>query len=91
MPDLKTLGGSGVVFGSLKKNAPTTSPQLSEIRSTFVTDAIAPLVSPTICAPLTTYPKYSSRVPKPLTSMFNNCEVAEYVAVSYTHLTLPTR
>ena len=54
VPDLKTTGGSGVVFASLKKNAPSKSPQLSENKSILVTVATAPLVCPTIWAPITT-------------------------------------
>ena len=72
VPDLKTTGGSGCAFAFLKKKAPNKSPQLSENKSMFVTEATAPLVSPTICAPLTTYPKYSSKLPRATTSTFNN-------------------
>ena len=78
-PVLKTTGGWGVTFGSLKKNAPIISPQLSENKSILVTVATAPLVSPIILAPLTTYPKYSSKLPNAVTSIFNNTDVAEYV------------
>ena len=53
VPERNTLGGWGVWLGSLKKNAPIISPQLSETRFIFVTVAIAPLVSPIIVALLT--------------------------------------
>ena len=72
VPDLKTTGGSGVAFAFLKKNAPIKSPQLSENKSILVTEATAPLVSPTICAPFTAYPKYSSKVPNAVTSIFKS-------------------
>ena len=77
VPDLKTTGGSGVWFAFLKKKAPIKSPQLSENKSIFVTVATAPLVSPTICAPFTTYPKYSSKLPNATVSIFKSWEVAE--------------
>ena len=37
VPDLNTTGGLGVVFGSLKKNAPSKSPQLSVNKFIFET------------------------------------------------------
>ena len=55
-PDLKITGGLGSTLASLKKNAPIISPQLSDIKSILVILATAPLVSPTIVAPLTAYP-----------------------------------
>ena len=51
VPVANKVGGAGVVFGSLKKNAPNISPQLSLIKSTLVTLATAPLSFPVICAP----------------------------------------
>ena len=50
-PVSKRTGGAGVVFGSLKKNAPSKSPQLSLTKSTLVTFATAPLSCPIIFAP----------------------------------------
>ena len=43
VPVENKVGGFGVVFGSLKKNAPNISPQLSLNKSTLVTVATAPL------------------------------------------------
>ena len=56
VPEVNNVGGAGFLLASLKKNAPITSPQLSENSVTFVTVAIAPLVFPINFAPLTTYP-----------------------------------
>ena len=56
VPVANTVGGFGVVFGFLKKNAPSKSPQLSLNKSILLTVATAPLCSPVIYAPLTTYP-----------------------------------
>ena len=54
VPVANTVGGFGVVFGSLKKNAPKRSPQLSLNKSILLTVATAPLFSPTILAPFVT-------------------------------------
>ena len=43
VPVENKVGGFGVVFASLKKNAPNMSPQLSLNKSTLVTVATAPL------------------------------------------------
>ena len=80
VPEVNNVGGAGFLLASLKKNAPITSPQLSENSVTFVTVAIAPLVFPVNFAPLTTYPKYFSKFANPVTSQLNNLDVAEYVA-----------
>ena len=71
------MGGFGVLFAFLKKNAPTTSPQLSEISVVLVTVATAPLDLPVNFAPLTKYPKYFSLLASPITSVLNNLDVAE--------------
>ena len=80
VPTVNNVGGFGVVFAFLKKNAPIKSPQLSEKRLILVTVATAPLDCPVNFAPLTRYPKYFSKFAKPVTSTLNNLEVAEYVA-----------
>ena len=77
VPDLNVTGGFGSALAFLKKNAPIISPQLSENKSTLVTLATAPLDSPIIVAPFTTYPKYSSLFANAVTSIFNNLDVAE--------------
>ena len=79
VPEVNNVGGFGVWFAFLKKNEPITSPQLSESKFTFVTDATAPLVFPVSFAPFTTYPKYFSLCAKPIQSTLNNLDVAEYV------------
>ena len=56
VPDVIRTAGFGFVFGSLKKNAARTSPQLSEINSALVIDATAPEVFPIILNPFSTYP-----------------------------------
>ena len=43
VPTVNNVGGFGVVFAFLKKNAPIKSPQLSEKRLILVTVATAPL------------------------------------------------
>ena len=43
VPVAKIVGGFGVVFGFLKKNAPSKSPQLSLNKSILLTVATAPL------------------------------------------------
>ena len=53
VPVENKVGGFGVVFGSLKKNAPNISPQLSLNKPILLTVATAPLLFPTIFAPLT--------------------------------------
>ena len=53
VPVENKVGGLGVLFASLKKNAPNKSPQLSENKSILLTVATAPLLLPTIFAPLT--------------------------------------
>ena len=56
VPDVIRTAGFGFVFGSLKKNAARTSPQLSEINSALVIVAVAPEVLPITLAPTSTYP-----------------------------------
>ena len=53
VPVANKVGGLGVLFASLKKNAPNISPQLSLNKSILLTVATAPLLLPTIFAPLT--------------------------------------
>ena len=50
VPVENKVGGFGVLFASLKKNAPKRSPQLSLNRSILLTVATAPLLLPTIFA-----------------------------------------
>ena len=52
VPEVNKVGGFGVVFAFLKKNAPITSPQLSENKLILVTVATAPLVTPVSFAPV---------------------------------------
>ena len=80
VPDVTLTVGAGDAFGSLKKKFPTMSPQLSEIRSQEVTVAVAPLLCPTMVAPLTQYPKYIGSFANDLTPQLNNLDVAEYVS-----------
>ena len=65
------------MFAFLKKNAPITSPQLSENSVVLVTVATAPLDFPVNFAPLTRYPKYFSLLASPIISVLNNFDVAE--------------
>ena len=58
VPVANSVGGFGVACAFLKKNAPNKSPQLSLNKSILLTFATAPLLSPTIFAPLVIYPKY---------------------------------
>ena len=59
VPVVNKVGGFGVVFAFLKKNAPSKSPQLSLNKSMLLTVATAPLFSPTILAPLTISVSYT--------------------------------
>ena len=52
-----TVGG-GLVLGSLIKNVPIKSPNVSATNLTSVTVAVAPLSAPTRLIPVVTYPKY---------------------------------
>ena len=52
VPVENKFGGVGVLFASLKKNAPNKSPQLSLNKSILLTVATAPLLLPIIFAPL---------------------------------------
>ena len=65
------------MFAFLKKNAPITSPQLSENSVVLVTVATAPLDFPVNFAPLTRYPKYFSLLASPIISVLNSFDVAE--------------
>ena len=54
VPDLTLTAGCGLLLGSLKKNAPIISPQLSEINSALVIVATAPDSLPTTLNPFST-------------------------------------
>ena len=77
LPVANKVGGFGVAFASLKKNAPNKSPQLSLNKSILLTVATAPLVSPVIFAPFTRYPKYFSLFANDIVSILSNFDVAE--------------
>ena len=77
VPVANRVGGFGILFAFLKKNAPITSPQLSEINVVLVTVATAPHYLPVNFAPLIKYPKYFSLLASPITSVLNNLDVAE--------------
>ena len=78
VPVANSVGGFGVACAFLKKNAPNKSPQLSLNKSILLTVATAPLLSPTIFAPLLIYPKYCASFASDIVSTFNILEVAEY-------------
>ena len=77
VPVAKRVGGFGFVFGSLKKNVPSKSPQLSLNKSILLTVATAPLSSPVIFAPFWMYPKYFSSLASAITSIFKSLDVGE--------------
>ena len=87
-PVLNLSGGGGDARGSLKKNDPPTSPNVSVTTLTSLTDACAPLVLPTRTTLLFTNPK---KVPwtsseSASASIFRTVEDAEYVVGRLTDL-----
>ena len=72
--------GTGVASGSLKKNDPFKSPNVSDINLIFDTVAVAPLVEPTNFIPVSIYPKNlpCASSTNPDISMFKTVDDAEY-------------
>ena len=80
VPTVNLRGGNGLLNGSLKKNDPVISPNVSAINFTPETVACEPLVSPRRTIPVETNPKYFpiTSSTKELTSIFNIVEDDEY-------------